>query len=157
MRNNPELETRNRSLPFHTIALHDIRFPLQVYGWILSRVLARSIHHNVACDDQVIDGSDLLDGLAVHPREHVTGNRDSFRIIEQDTSGHAFNPELLAKAVLRDPDIRIGEAPFVTKGRKHGTTNAFTPGAIADALYDVFQGYRSVVSYREDVINEQDS
>jgi glycosyltransferase involved in cell wall biosynthesis len=35
-----------------------------------------------------------------------------FQGIEVEADGHAFNPELIAKAVLRDPDLRIGEAPF---------------------------------------------
>ena len=63
-----------------------------------------------------------------------------------------FRPQ---KAVLRDPDLRIGEAPFLTKGRKHGRTKAFTLGSVLEALMDVYNGHRSVQSYREKIIEQQ--
>ncbi len=52
----------------------------------------------------------------------------AFRGIEVVSSGHAFNAELLAKAVLRNPALRIGELPFMARGRASGDTKAFRPG-----------------------------
>ncbi len=78
-----------------------------------------------------------------------------FRGIDVEADGHAFNPELIAKAVLRDPDLRIGEAPFLTKGRKHGDTKAFTPGSVLEALVDVYNGHQSVQEYRRKIIEQQ--
>jgi len=80
----------------------------------------------------------------------------AFKGIDVVSNGHAFNPELLAKAVLRNPDLRIGEAPFATKGRKHGHTKAFQPTSILEAVWDVYRGFRSVTSYRDDVIKSAD-
>lgn len=77
-----------------------------------------------------------------------------FRGIDVESDGHAFNPELIAKAVLRNPDLRIGEAPFLTRGRKHGDTKAFTMESVLEALRDLYQGYQSVVDYRQKVITE---
>jgi glycosyltransferase involved in cell wall biosynthesis len=79
----------------------------------------------------------------------------AFKGIDVVSNGHAFNPELLAKAVLRDPDLRIGEAQFLTKGRKHGDTKAFTPQAVVEALVDVYRGHQSVREYRRAIIEEQ--
>lgn len=76
----------------------------------------------------------------------------AFQGIDVEANGHAFNPELLAKAVLRDPDLRIGEAPFMTKGRKHGSSRAFSVSSMVEAVEDVVRGYKSVADYRERVI-----
>jgi glycosyltransferase involved in cell wall biosynthesis len=76
-----------------------------------------------------------------------------FQGIEVEANGHAFNPELLAKAVLRDPAIRIGEVPFMTKGRSHGNTKAFQVSSMVEAVRDVYAGYKSVIEYREQVIH----
>lgn len=78
-----------------------------------------------------------------------------FKGIDVEANGHAFNPELIAKAVLRNPDLRIGEAPFLTKGRKHGDSKAFTMSAVVEALVDVYNGHRSVQSFREQIIEQQ--
>jgi len=77
---------------------------------------------------------------------------DCFRGIEVVSSGHAFNAELLAKAVLRNPRLRIGQAPFLARGRAQGSSKAFRPTSILRALRDVVRGYRSVARYREQVI-----
>lgn len=77
-----------------------------------------------------------------------------FKDLEVISTGHAFNAELLAKAILRKPDLRIAEAPFVARGRAGGKTKAFRPKSILIALRDVFWGYRSVCAYREKVIAE---
>lgn len=78
----------------------------------------------------------------------------AFRDIDVESDGHAFNPELLAKAVLRNPDLRIGEAPFMTKGRKHGESRAFRPSSVIQAFEDLYRGYASVTEYRRRVIHE---
>lgn len=79
-----------------------------------------------------------------------------FQGINVVSNGHAFNPELLAKAVLRDPHLRIGEAPFMTKGRQHGYTKAFTPGSMSEAVWDMLRGHRSVADFRQKVIARSD-
>ena len=79
-----------------------------------------------------------------------------FKGIETVSEGHAFNPELLAKAMLRNPDLRIGEAPFVIKGRDEGESKAFTPEAVAQAIRDLYVGYHAVVEYREKMIKRSD-
>jgi len=79
-----------------------------------------------------------------------------FRGIEVSSSGYAYTAELIAKAMLRHPTLRIGEAPFVARGRAHGRSNAFRPSAIAKAVYEVVRGQRSVARYREKVIRASD-
>jgi hypothetical protein len=77
---------------------------------------------------------------------------DCFRGIEVVSSGHAFNAELLAKAVLRNPRLRIGQAPFLARGRALGASKAFRPLGVLRALRDLVRGYRSVSAYRDRVI-----
>jgi len=78
-----------------------------------------------------------------------------FKDIDVISTGHAFNAELLAKAILREPSLQIGEAPFIARGRATGATKAFRPGSVLIALRDVFWGYKSVCDYREKAILEQ--
>ena len=75
-----------------------------------------------------------------------------FRGLEIVSSGHAFMAEMVAKAQLRRPDLRIGEAPFVARGRARGQSKAVRPQAILRALGDVWRGYRSVARFREEVV-----
>lgn len=77
---------------------------------------------------------------------------EAFRGIEVRSSGHAFNAELLAKAILRNPALRIGEVPFVVSGRARGYSKAFRPKAAVLALQDLVIGNRSVVEYRRRVV-----
>ena len=77
---------------------------------------------------------------------------DCFRGIDVVSSGHAFNAELLAKAVLRNPRLRIGQAPFLARGRAQGASKAFRPLGVLRALRDLVRGYRSVSAYRDRVI-----
>jgi glycosyltransferase involved in cell wall biosynthesis len=72
----------------------------------------------------------------------------AFQGIDIVGGGHAFNAELLAKAILRHPHLRIGEAPFVARGRAGGMSKAFTPKFISRAARDFFRGQRSVVELR---------
>ena len=75
-----------------------------------------------------------------------------FKGIDVVGGSHAFNAELLAKAILRRPGLRIGEAPFMARGRKMGETKAFRPRNIGRSVRDFFRGQRDVVRYRSDAI-----
>ena len=76
----------------------------------------------------------------------------TFKGIEVHGSGHAYMGELLAKAILRDPRLRIGEAPFLTKGRHAAGSKAFRPRSIAQAMQEVWVGVQSVSTWRQDMI-----
>lgn len=76
-----------------------------------------------------------------------------FQGIEVVSKGHAFVAELLAKAVLREPSIRVGEAPFVMRGRISGESKAFQPMSMLRAVKEVVSGYNSVRAFREYVIH----
>jgi glycosyltransferase involved in cell wall biosynthesis len=75
-----------------------------------------------------------------------------FRGLEIVSGGHAFMAELVAKAQLRRPALRIGEAPFVARGRARGSSKAVRPGSVVRALWDVWRGARSVARFREQVV-----
>ena len=75
-----------------------------------------------------------------------------FQGLDIRSGGHAFNAELLAKAVLRNPELRIGEVPFLARGRARGSSKAFRVGSVLRALRDVVVGVRSVARYRREVI-----
>ncbi len=75
-----------------------------------------------------------------------------FRGIEVISGGHAFMAELIAKAQLRRPDLRIGQAAFVSRGRKAGESRAFTGKSVTRAVREVYNGSRSVAEFREDVV-----
>ena len=79
-----------------------------------------------------------------------------FQGIDVISSGHAFNAELLAKALLRNPDLRIGEAPFVARGRSNGSSKAIRPRSVLRAVREVAAGHRSVGRYRNLVIGQDD-
>jgi glycosyltransferase involved in cell wall biosynthesis len=74
-----------------------------------------------------------------------------FQGIDVEALGHAFNSELLAKAILRDPSIRIGEASFIARGRATGNSNAIRPSAVAQSVLEVGRGWRSVAQFRNKV------
>lgn len=80
---------------------------------------------------------------------------DAFKGLDIVSSGHAFNAELLAKALLRDPSLRIGEAPFLARGRSQGHSKAFQPRSVARAVWDVYRGFRSVTGYRKRLLAAQ--
>ena len=77
-----------------------------------------------------------------------------FKDIEVLSSGHGFNAELIAKAVLRKPDLRIGEAPFLSRGRQYGRSKAFKLSSILKSLFEFFRGYKSVSAYRQKIIQK---
>ena len=74
-----------------------------------------------------------------------------FQGIDVEAAGHAFNSELLAKAILRDPSIRIGEASFIARGRATGNSNAIRPSAVVQSVLEVGRGWRSVGQFRNKV------
>ncbi len=74
-----------------------------------------------------------------------------FQGIDVEASGHAFNSELIAKAILRNPSLRIGEVPFVARGRATGNSKAIRPSAVAQSIFEVGRGWRSVAQYRDHV------
>ena len=75
-----------------------------------------------------------------------------FQGLEIVSSGHAFMAEMLGKAQLRRPHLRIGEVPFAARGRARGQSKAFRPGSVLRAVYDVYRGARSVSEYRSRVV-----
>lgn len=77
-----------------------------------------------------------------------------FRGLDVVSAGHAFMAEMIAKAQLRWPQMRIGEAPFAARGRARGHSKAVRPGAVLRAVVDVFRGARSVARYRDQKIRE---
>jgi len=81
---------------------------------------------------------------------------EAFRGLSIVSGGHAFNAELIAKALLRKPELRIGEAPFAARGRALGQSKAFRPSSVLRAVRDVVGGYRSVARYRKAVIKERE-
>ncbi len=76
----------------------------------------------------------------------------AYKDIEVISGGHAYGPEMIAKALLRNPFLRIGEAPFAARGRATGGSKAFTPGGIAHAMYDFARGSVSVSRYRDEIV-----
>lgn len=76
-----------------------------------------------------------------------------FKGIPVVSSGHAFMAELVAKAILRDPDLRVGEVPFHARGRSVGVSRAFEPKSILAAIRETHAGYRSVAQYRAKMIS----
>lgn len=88
-----------------------------------------------------------LNGMKMYRVEVMRG-------LDVRSSGYAYTAELVAKAMLRNPSLRIGEAPFIARGRAKGRSNAFRPAAIANAVYEVIRGQRSVSQYRDAIIKE---
>lgn len=78
---------------------------------------------------------------------------DAFRDIEVVSSGHAFAAEMLAKALLTKPDLRIGEVPFISRGRAGGRSKAMRPSAVTQASWEVFKGARSVARHRDRIVS----
>lgn len=76
----------------------------------------------------------------------------AFQGLDVKASGHAFNAELLAKAILRNPLLRIGQAPFLARGRASGHSKAMRPLSITRALWEVLRGVSRVAAYRKQLI-----
>jgi len=78
-----------------------------------------------------------------------------FRGLEVVSGGHAFMAEMVAKAQLRRPELRIGEVPFAARGRARGSSKAVRPGSVLRAVADTWRGARSVARYREHVVRDR--
>jgi glycosyltransferase involved in cell wall biosynthesis len=104
--------------------------------------------------------TELINFLYGFSYRHLNGMKmyrvSCFRGLDIESSGHAFNAELIAKALLRDPTIRIGQVPYLARGRAHGQTKALQPSSVVQAIREVYEGKRSVQKYRQRVIEEQD-
>lgn len=78
-----------------------------------------------------------------------------FQGLEVVSGGHAFNPELFAKALLRDPTIRIGEVPYAARGRSEGESKAFSADEILRAMHEVYKGHRAVARFRQQMVQNR--
>lgn len=98
----------------------------------------------------------VVNTLYGFPYRYLNGMKmyrlEVFKGIEVVSSGHAFMAEMIAKAQLRRPQLRIGEVPFAARGRARGQSKAIRPGSILRAIYDVYRGARSVARYRDQTI-----
>ena len=102
----------------------------------------------------------LINFLYGFSYRHLNGMKmyrvSCFRGLDIISSGHAFNAELFAKALLRDPTIRIGQVPYLARGRAHGQTKALQPGSVIQAVKEVYQGKKSVHDFRKRVIESEE-
>ena len=99
-------------------------------------------------------------GLYGFPWRYLNGIKlyraSTFSGIRIVSGGHAANAELIAKAQLRNPKLRIGEAPFVARGRSVGESKAFRPASVVEAVKATYMGYRSVVAFRHKHVRSDD-
>ena len=72
-----------------------------------------------------------------------------FKGIDIVASGHATTVELIAKAVLRQPSLRIMEVPFVWRARHARDSHAFKPSSIVHAVLETQRAYQSVSEFRQ--------
>ena len=76
----------------------------------------------------------------------------AFKGIHVESGGHAYVAELLAKAQLRRPDLRIAEAPYISRGRAIGDSHAIKPMAVIRAIRETYKGAKDVGQYREKMV-----
>jgi hypothetical protein len=79
-----------------------------------------------------------------------------FRGIDVTSTGHAYNAELIAKAILRNPFLRVTDVPFVLRGRRDGSSKAFRIGSVTTAVTEFLRGRASVNEYRRDTLGIRD-
>ena len=77
---------------------------------------------------------------------------EAFKGIHTLSGGHAYVAELLAKAQLRCPELRITEAAFISRGRSAGNSHAIKPRAVARAMHETYKGAMDVARYRDEVV-----
>lgn len=77
---------------------------------------------------------------------------EAFRGIQTVSGGHAYVAELLAKAQLRCPELRITEAAFISRGRSAGNSHAIKPRSVLRAMHETYKGARDVDRYRDEVV-----
>jgi glycosyltransferase involved in cell wall biosynthesis len=80
---------------------------------------------------------------------------DVFRGLTVRSLGHAYTAELIAKAQLRDPSLRIGEAPFAARGRGRGRSKAIHPLSVLQAVHETVVGLREVSRFRAQIIRKE--
>lgn len=80
---------------------------------------------------------------------------DVFRGLKVRSKGHAYVAEMLAKAQLRRPELRITEAPYIARGRATGQSHAIRPNSVLQALVETYRGSVDVAAFRERAIREQ--
>ncbi len=78
----------------------------------------------------------------------------AFKGIDVKSGGHAYVAELLAKAQLRRPDLRITEAPFISRGRAIGDSHAIKPRSVLRAVLETYKGAQDVGRYREKMVRQ---
>ena len=79
---------------------------------------------------------------------------ETFKDLNAVSTGHAITVELIAKAVLRNPALRIAEVPFVWRVRQARASHAFKSSEILKAARESLTVYRSVSEYRERIYRE---
>jgi len=125
-----------------------------ILGYVHNTVV-RTLPRRIA-SQSFIEAVKLLYGFRYHYLNGMKMYRvDVFRGIEVVSGGHAFNAELIAKAILRNPEIRIGEVPYVQVGRKTGQSKAISPQSIVRAVQEVVRGYVSVGNYRQAIFRQR--
>ena len=77
---------------------------------------------------------------------------EAFRGIQTVSGGHAYVAELLAKAQLRCPELRIAEAAYISRGRPAGNSHAIKPKSVLRAMHETYKGARDVDRYRDEVV-----
>jgi glycosyltransferase involved in cell wall biosynthesis len=77
---------------------------------------------------------------------------EAFKGIHTVSGGHAYVAELLAKAQLRAPELRITEAPFLSRGRSVGNSHAIKPRSVLRAVHETYKGAKDVGKYREKMV-----
>jgi glycosyltransferase involved in cell wall biosynthesis len=78
----------------------------------------------------------------------------AFKGIHVVSGGHAYVAELLAKAQLRRPDLRITEAPFISRGRAIGDSHAIKPTSVLRAVHETYKGAQDVGRYRDEMVQK---
>ena len=77
---------------------------------------------------------------------------EAFKGIHVVSGGHAYVAELLAKAQLRRPELRITEAPFISRGRSMGNSHAIKPRSVLRAVHETYRGAQDVERYRGEMV-----
>ena len=77
---------------------------------------------------------------------------EAFKGIHTVSGGHAYVAELLAKAQLRCPELRITEAAFISRGRSAGNSHAIKPKAVLRAVHETYKGAKDVGRYRDEMV-----
>lgn len=94
------------------------------------------------------------------PFRYVNGMKlykaEVFRGIDVAAGGHGHNAELLAKALLRNPFLRVTEVPFGLRGRRSGEGRSLNVRAVTNALGSFAVGRRAVSDYRRTVLGLRD-